>query len=322
MTAPEPVLAEVTRGTRIESRHRGALVLLDPAGSVGLTCGSVEVAVFARSALKPLQALALLDSGFAPQSPALALACASHDGAQVHREGVRAVLAGAGLAEDALGCPPDLPWGRDALVSYLAGGGKPAAVCHNCSGKHAAMLATCVAAGWDVGSYLDPGHPLQQAVVATIEKVGASAVAESSVDGCGAPAHAISLEALARGFAVLAAGARGSYAGAVRDAMRAHPELVGGVGRAVTDLLAEVDGLVTKDGAEGVWAGALPDGRAFAVKIGDGAARALPPVVAAVLLSWGLDGAAVRRWAQVPVLGGTSRVGEIRASTELARLLS
>ena len=320
---------DVTRGGRVESRHRGTLVLLDAGGAVSVAVGDVDEPVFARSSLKPLQAVALVDNGFAQPPAALALACASHDGAEVHRDGVRAVLAAAGTDERPLRCPADLPMGAVASAEYVAAGGRPAAICHNCSGKHAAMVATCVANGWDVETYLDPRHPVQTAVQRTIEQLCGEPIVATSVDGCGAPAHAVRLGGLARAFATIAADARtpaggtssGTSRASVRAAMRAHPVLVGGVGRAVTDLIADVDGLVVKDGAEGVWAGALADGRAFAVKIADGASRALPVVVATVLASWGIDCPGVRQWATSPVLGGGAPVGELHASAGLLAAL-
>lgn len=312
----EPFLIDVTRGDRIESRHRGSLVLLDGSGAVELSAGVVDEPVFARSTLKPLQTAAMVRSGFPGPAEAIALASASHNGADVHRHLVRSVLAAAGLDETALGCPADVPWGREAMLAYVAGGGVASPVCHNCSGKHAAMVATCVASGWDPGGYLAESHPLQQAIRRHVEERCAEPIAATSVDGCGAPAHALSLTGLARGFASLARGGE-----PVVTAMRAHPGLVGGAGRAVTELIAEVDGLMCKDGAEGTWAAALPDGRAFAAKIADGAARALPPVMAAVLRRWDLDGDAVRRWSAVATTGGGSPVGAITASSDLRSLL-
>ena len=149
-------LVEVTRDGHVESRHVGRLVLLDGTGT--RTAGGPDEPVLPRSALKPLQAAALLGCRFPRPGGALALAAASHDGEDVHLAAARATLRAAGLDEDALQCPPDLPGGRDALLSWAAAGGRAARVCHNCSGKHAAMLATCVAAGWPMADYLEPGR--------------------------------------------------------------------------------------------------------------------------------------------------------------------
>ncbi|MFN2519122.1 MAG: asparaginase [Jatrophihabitantaceae bacterium] len=316
------VLLDVTRNAFVESHHRGSLVLLDAAGAVAVAAGAPERPVFPRSSLKPLQAIAMLECGYAGRDGSLALAAASHAGEDVHVAGVRAILASAGLEETALQCPPDLPSSPQAMLAHVRAGYGLQPICHNCSGKHATMLATCVANGWDLATYRDPAHPLQVAIRASIEAAGSESVAASGIDGCGAPAHAISLVGLARAFAATARAAQGTPAALVRAAMRAHPRLVGGTGRAVTELTAGVDGLLCKDGAEGVWGAALPDGRAFAVKVDDGAARALPPLLAAALRHWGRTGEAVRRWSTVDVLGGGEPVGAIQWSPALVDLLS
>jgi L-asparaginase II len=325
-TAGEIELAEVTRGAIVESRHRGRIVVLDrdAGGTPRVRCaaGDVSSPVYARSAIKPVQATAMVEAGFDGPSAALALAAASHGGEEIHLAGVRAVLAAAGLAESALRCPADLPLSAVAQADWLRAGRAPAPVCHNCSGKHAAMVATCVRNGWPVAEYLQPDHPLQQAIATAVVRFGGEPIGATSVDGCGAPAHAVSLTALATAFAALAGSPVDSPAGRVGAAMRAHPLLVGGTGRPVTELPPDADGLVCKDGAEGVWAAALPDGRAFAAKITDGNGRALGPLLAAVLATWGFDGPAVRRWAALPVLGGGLPVGELRPAEQLLSLLS
>lgn len=310
-------LLDVTRGGAVESRHRGSLVLLNAAGAVQIAIGDVESPVFPRSALKPLQTVAMLDAGLIGSRQTIALASGSHLGEPVHIAGARATLAAAGVAESALRCPPDLPGHPPALVEWVRAGRGPAAICHNCSGKHAAMLATCVAAGWDTGSYLEPAHPLQRAVISHVERLGGSSLSATSIDGCGAPAHSIPLLALARSFARLTTAPSGSPERIIADAMRAQPMLVSGTGTPVTELCTEVPGLLAKNGAEGVWAAALPDGRAFAAKIDDGSARALGPLLATALRVWGFDGPAVRRWAAVPVLGGGRPVGTVGASPAL-----
>jgi L-asparaginase II len=312
-----PVLLEVVRSGLVESRHRGSFVLLDADGSVARIAGEVHGPVFPRSTLKPLQAVALLECGYPGRGAELALAAASHDGEDVHRAGVEAILTAAGLAETALQCPQALPSNEAAMLAQVQAGGGPRRLCHNCSGKHAAMLATCVAAGWDTGSYRDPAHPLQVAVRGVVERFADEPVRAVGVDGCGAPAFAVSLIGVARGFRTLATALPSSPAGMVRDAMRTYPRLIGGTGRPVTDLTAGVPGLVCKDGAEAVWGAALPGGRAFAAKIDDGGARTFGPVLCAALRYWDVDGAAVQRWATVPVLGGGEPVGEIRWSAQL-----
>ena len=312
-----PVLVDVVRSGVLESVHRGSIVVLEPEGE--LTLGVVDAPVFPRSSLKPLQAVAMLELGFVGRDASLALGAASHDGEDVHIAGARATLAEAGLDESALRCPPDLPSGRAALLAWTHAGQAEAPICHNCSGKHAAMLSTCVANGWSL-DYVDPQHPLQQALRARVGEQCGEAVHDVAVDGCGAPAFSVSLRGLARSFAALSTAARGPQR-LVAEAMRAHPRLIGGTGRPVTELTTAVPGLVAKEGAEGVWAAALPDGRAMAAKLADGAMRALPPLLAATLLRWGYDVPAVRYWLAAPLLGGGVPVGAITASADLRGLL-
>ena len=318
----DAALLVVVRGPRVESWHRGRVVLLDADGGVELAAGDVHAPVYPRSSLKPLQTVAMLASGFDGPDEWVAMASASHNGQDVHRRTVAAILRAAGLDDTALQCPPALPRDEPVMLEWVRSGHGPARICHNCSGKHAAKLATCQSAGWDAGSYLDPGHPLQREIVAQIERLSGTQIAATSVDGCGAPAHALPLIGLARAFAAVAGAASGTQAHRVAAAMQTHPELVGGTGRAVTELMDEVPGLVAKDGAEGVWGAALADGRAFAAKTSDGSARALGPLLAAALSHWGFAGPAVRRWSQVDVLGGGHPVGAVRWSDDLQALLT
>jgi L-asparaginase II len=233
--------------------------------------------------------------------------------------GVREILASAGLTEDALRCPPDLPLDEETRHRLLRAGGGRDRVHMNCSGKHAAMLATCVAAGWPTGSYRDPDHPLQQRIRTTIERLAAEPVAAIGVDGCGAPLMALSLTGLARAFAAIAASPAASAELRVANAMRAHPAWMSGTSRYEALLMNAVPGLLMKPGADGVCAFALPDGRAAAVKIDDGAQRAVPPVMAALLrqlvaaeFTGHADVAVLDDLASAPVLGGGEPVGEIR----------
>ena len=306
VTPGDPVVAEVVRNGFVESRHHGRVVVLDRDGSVLLSVGAVDEPMFPRSSVKPLQAAAMLDAGWKPGDDAqIALACASHSGEDAHVDVVRRILASVGLDESALQNTPDLPLDEAAARAVVRAGADKDALHQNCSGKHAAMLATCVANGWPIATYRDPSHPLQQAIRATIESGAGEPVAATAVDGCGAPLFAISLVGLARAFAGLAGGL-------VADAMRAHPELVGGSGRDVTALMRDVPGLVAKDGAEGVYAAAFADGRAAAVKIGDGAGRARRPVLAWALEQLGVDPARTAALRDVPVLGHGVPVGTVR----------
>jgi len=306
VTQTDPVVAEVVRNGFVESRHHGRVVGLNADGSIAFAIGAVEEPMFPRSSVKPLQATAMLEAGWQPRDDAeIAVACASHSGEDVHVAVVGRILASAGLDVAALQNTPDLPLNEAAAHALLRAGGDKDALHQNCSGKHAAMLATCVTNGWPIDSYRDPQHPLQQRIRSTIEQYAGEAVSAVAVDGCGAPLFAISLLSLARAFAAIAQSR-------VADAMRAHPELVGGTGRDVTAVMRDVSGLVAKDGAEGVYAAALPDGRAAAVKIGDGAGRARRPVLAWALEQLGVDATATERLRDVPVLGHGEPVGSVR----------
>ena len=310
MTQTDPVVAEVVRNGFVESRHHGRVVGLNPDGSIAFAVGAVDEPMFPRSSIKPLQATAMLDAGWQPGDDAqIALACASHSGEDVHLAVVRRILASAGLDESALQNTADLPLNEAAAHALLRAGGDKDALHQNCSGKHAAMLAACVTNGWPIASYRDPQHPLQQRIRSTIEQHSGEDVSAVAVDGCGAPLFAISLVGLARAFSAIAQSR-------VADAMRAHPDLVGGTGRDVTAVMRDVPGLVAKDGAEGVYAAAFPDGRAAALKIIDGAGRARRPVLAWALEQLGVDADATEALRDVPVLGHGEPVGFVRNVTQ------
>ena len=284
---------------------------------MALALGDLDRPVFPRSANKPLQAAGLVEAGWRPATvDQLALACASHSGEPVHLDVVRSVLGS--LPEDALGCPPSLPLDEATAHALLASGGGPTRLHMNCSGKHAAMLATCLLRGWPTEGYLDRGHPVQRAVQATLERLAGEPVAAVAVDGCGAPQHALTLTGLARAFSRLATAAPGTPEGQAAAALRARPELLGGTGRDVTALVRDVPGLVAKDGAEGVYAAALADGSAVAVKIADGATRAARIAVVAGLRALGAPARALEGLAVLPVLGGGRPVGEVRPAGALA----
>ena len=307
-------LVEVVRSGFREGVHRGSLVVLDPDGRVQLALGDVRSPVFPRSSNKPLQAVAMLRSGFTPADSAqLALASASHSGEPAHVEGALRLLADAGLTEDDLRCPADLPGDEPTRNAVLAAGGGRRRVYMNCSGKHSAMVSTCAANGWSLPDYLDPAHPLQRSGFETVAELAGEAVPTVGVDGCGAPIFALSLTGLATAFARLVTAAPATPERRVADAVRAHPFLVSGTGREDLLLMSAVPGLLCKAGAEGVHAGALPDGRAFAVKIDDGAARARGPVSVGVLRHLGVpDSEALAALADEPLLGGGVQVGSAR----------
>ena len=321
-TVPAPLsssavpIAYVVRGGVVESVHHGHVVGLDAAGDVRVRAGDPDVTVFARSSLKPLQAIAMLRSGLELDDELLALACASHNGESPHLGGVLRILSGVGLAPTDLQNTPDLPLDEAASLAWRTAGRVREPLAQNCSGKHAAMLATCVAAGWDTATYLQADHPLQRAARDVVTELTGDDVAHVTVDGCGAPLFSCTLSGLARAFAriaVAAGTADGSPLARVGRAMGANPFMVGGTGRDVTTLMAGVPGLVAKDGAEGVYAAALPDGRSVALKVLDGAQRPRPVVMAAALRALGCDAPVLDDVGHVPVLGHGRPVGVVEA---------
>ena len=318
-----PVLAEVVRSGFTESVHRGVVAVFSADGSVVLTGGTATAPMYPRSANKPFQAAAMLRCGLDLDGELLALAAASHSGEDFHVAGVRKILGGAGLAEDELHCPPDRPLDERAWEAMVRAGQPADRVHMNCSGKHAAMLATCVAAGWPTAGYTEPGHPLQQRIKSVLGGLAGEPVRMVGVDGCGAPLLAISVAGLARAFRAVVLAAPGSPERRVADAMRAHPEWTSGTSRPERALMAAVPGLLLKSGAEGVEGFALADGRAGAFKIDDGAARGRVPVTVALLRRLGVDAepgadrAILNELGSSAVRGGDRVVGEIRAAQQL-----
>lgn len=280
--AHAPVVAEVVRNGFVESVHHGIVATAGP-DDPWLEVGPVAEPVLPRSSLKPLQAVAMLRAGAELSGKLLALACASHSGEEFHRDGALAILRASGLDESSLQNTPGWPIDGAEDLRWVREGRAPTSLAQNCSGKHAAMLATCVAAGWDTGTYRDPGHPLQRLIVEVIEELTGDRVTATTVDGCGAPAFAVSPLGLARAFGHLASARPGTAERTVADAIRAHPEWLGGTARDVTDLIRAVPGLIAKDGAESVYAAGLADGRGVVVKIADGSERARAVVLHAAL---------------------------------------
>ena len=294
--APAPVrppahvpLVHLRRGGMVEGVHHGSAVVLSPTGAVLLEVGDVEVACYPRSTAKPLQAVAMVRLGLDLPADLLALAAASHSGEAFHLDGARRILDACGLGEDDLGNPADRPMDPVEREAWFAAGRPAGKRAHNCSGKHAAMLHTVVQHGWSHGDHLDPAHPLQRAIAATVAELTGEEIARTARDGCGAPLFAVSLRGLARAAGRIAAAGEGTAERRVADAMRAHPEMVGGTRRDVTALMRAVPGLVAKDGFEAVQVAALADGTSIAVKIADGADRARLPVTHALLARAGVD---------------------------------
>lgn len=308
-----PVVAHVVRGGFVESIHHGTAVVTGPRGEVLLEVGDSSGPVFPRSSNKPIQALAMVRSGLPIDGRLLALACSSHSGEEFHLAGAREILRSAGLDETDLQNTPDYPLGEQARTAWIAAGHPKQSIAQNCSGKHAAMLATCVAAGWDTATYRDPDHPLQRAVAEAVVDLTGEQISATAIDGCGAPIQAIPLVGLARAFGRLASATNGPEA-KLATAMRDFPEYVGGTDRDVTALIAGLPGLVAKDGAESVYAVGLADGRGVAVKIADGGARGRGVVLAALLRRIGVpDGPALAALEDQPVLGHGRPVGAVVA---------
>ena len=307
-------VAVTDRSGALESVHFGAVVGLGTNGDVEFALGDPGVVIYPRSSNKPMQAVAMVRAGLTLPSELLALVCASHDGTSHHREAARAILATAGLDEGCLGNTPDLPLDTNAARAILREGGGPTRIAMNCSGKHSGMVVTCALNGWPYDiSYLEPHHPLQEAITTTIAELAEEEIGHVGVDGCGAPAHMMTLSGLARCFRNIATGTAGASGDAVAAAMREHPEMVGGERRDVTQLMRNVPGLVAKDGAEGVFAAALPDGRAVALKIADGASRARPAVMLAALDRLGVDTTAAAELMTHVVRGHGHPVGIVSA---------
>lgn len=327
-----PVIAEVTRGSRVESVHRGRIVAVDADEGVLFAIGDVDTPVYPRSALKLMQALPLVESGAADAfgfgDRELALACASHSSEPAHVDMARAMLSKAGLTQDDLQCGAHWPlFGSGEMVALARSGEEPTRAHNNCSGKHAGFLCTCVHQGFDTGDYLADANGVQRQVRATIEQLtGATLYADRcGLDGCSAPTYALPLVAFARGFARLATGngleaARAKAARRLMAACMAEPLMVAGTGRFCTDLMDGCAGRVyVKTGAEGVYVGTVPEeGIALALKCDDGATRAAEVAMAAALVrALGPDHdltASIASFAVRPVRDWNGlQVGELRA---------
>ena len=311
----------VSRGGMAESVHAVAACVSDRDGRLAgeSSPGAAALEVFVRSAAKPFQALAAVRAdalealGLGDRH--LAVACASHDSSEERVLLVQEILATAGLGEDALACGIAAP--LDGRVAREIGDDiRP--VHHNCSGKHAAMLATCVVNGWPIATYLEPDHPLQRGLKAAFSELTSEPVVSVGVDGCGAPLFSASLTGLARAFSALVLAAAGTAERRVADAIVAAPEFASGSRRDEAALLRAVPGAIGKAGAEACYAVALPDGRAVALKIDDGGRRACPVVMVQALRRLdvdsesGVDAEAMHRIGEVAVLGGGRPVGELR----------
>lgn len=280
MSGRDPIVVDVVRGGVVESASMVDAVVVDHRGRILFEAGDPGRVAYARSSLKPIQAAVCIDLGWQPAAPEhIAVACASHNAEPEHLRAVRALLASAGLDEDALQGPVAYP----LLDSQAARAGAPTRIMRDCSGKHAAFLATAVARDWPVPTYLELDHPVQAAVIERTRAL-TGRIEAIGVDGCGAPTPAAPLRAIAHAF-----GRALIDAPRVCDAMRAHPFLVAGTGRIDTAVMHAVDGLALKSGAEGIVCFASPAaGVSGALKARDGGHRSVAPAVLAVLIRLGL----------------------------------
>jgi len=335
-TSSNPVLVDVFRGDRVESRHRGAVAIVGSGGRLVLALGDVDTPVYPRSAVKALQALPLVESGaadvFGLSEEELAIACASHSGAQVHLHAVEGLLAKANLRDRDLACGPHWPLSEVTSRALLRAGRRPRAIHNNCSGKHAGMLAASVHLGWDPHGYETAEHPLQVMIARILSETCGVPLEPSDmgIDGCSLPTYAMPLRAMAHGFARFGTGAglspdRARAAKRLMDACFAAPVLVAGEGRLDTKVLRGLPGeAFTKGGAEGVHCAVLPKlGLGIALKVDDGgkrgAERLLVEVLAALLPKAGTVLADERAGAIHNWKGRT--VGRLAASDALSSAL-
>ena len=298
------VLAKVTRGDLVESLHLGHLIVLNADSSTYLSKGSPELPIYPRSAIKSLQAAAMLKAGLKVEENELAIICASHSGSQSHINLVTKMLTSRGISTLQLKNAVDKPLGEKEKITW---GDKPASqLAQNCSGKHAGMLITCQQNGWDMNSYLEINHPLQVAIKNEIEVLAGEKVSAVSVDGCGAPLFAISLIGLARAILNLVK-SKDDLHQQIVSACTKYPELVAGDGRLTTRMMKAVLGLFMKEGAEGVQVCALSDGRVIAIKIIDGSWRPIAPIIMEVFKRWGVE----MPDESVKIYGGQNIVGGV-----------
>ena len=301
------VLARVTRGDLIESLHLGHLIVLNADGSTYLSKGSPELPIYPRSAIKSLQAAAMLKAGLNVEFNELAIICASHSGSQSHIDLVTKMLTDRGVSIAQLKNAVDKPLGEKEKITW--GENAPSQLAQNCSGKHAGMLITCQKNGWDMNTYLELDHPLQVAIKNEIEELSGEKVSATSVDGCGAPLFAISLIGLARAISNLVKSKNSIYKQIVLACTK-YPELVAGDGRLTTRMMKAVPGLFMKEGAEGVQVCALSDGRVIAIKIIDGSWRPVAPIIMQVFKRWGVE----MPDESVKIYGGASVIGKVIAN--------
>jgi L-asparaginase II len=255
----------------------------------------------------------MVRTGLSLPAEQLALVCASHSGQDIHQETALKILASVNLDESALMNTPGYCMHVPSAHESIRTGRGKTALQMDCSGKHAGMLATCVINGWSTTDYLNPDHPLQIAITETITEVTGATPVAVSTDGCGAPAHMIELQHLARAMRALAVGDAGPEGRMIFEAMEKYPHMVAGDDRHATAIAAAVPGLAAKDGAESIYVAAMSDGRAVALKLSDGSGRGIATVLLAALQRLGVDVSAVPASVTEVVLGHGKPVGGVRA---------
>jgi L-asparaginase II len=291
-----PVLVEVTRGNRVESRHRGAVAVIDAGGATVFSLGDIDAATFPRSACKAMQALPLVESGAADAygfgDREIALACASHSGEPAHVELAASMLKAAGRGEEALECGAHWSFQQRVLLDQARSIDRPGQLHNNCSGKHAGFICACCHSGRDPKGYVTYEHPLQAEIRDTMADLTGTPLTRDNAgfDGCSIPTYAVPLKALAHGFAKMASGEglgphRAKASKRIIEACMAEPFYVAGTGRTCTQIMEVAPGRVfAKTGAEGVFCAAVPErGLGIAVKCDDGASRAADSIIAGIL---------------------------------------
>lgn len=302
-------LSGYTRSGLLEGVFFGHAVILDRTGGISQSWGSTTEIFFPRSSNKIAQATAMARLGLKLPPHLQALTAASHSGEDFHIAGVREILLSVDLSPTSLQTPPDFPLDKLERDACISRGEDPSPILMNCSGKHAGMLATCVINGWSTANYLDVDHPLQIAITTELEQMSHEKVAAVGTDGCGAPVLALTLPGLARMAHTAVLAEPGDPARTVADAMRAHPEYVGGTRRDVTHFMQRIPGMVAKDGAEGVYVAAFDDGPAIALKMEDGSDRGRNAAMAGLLVKMGVPNDSVADFLDQPIFGGGQKVG-------------
>jgi L-asparaginase II len=298
------VLANVTRAGLVESAHLGHLLVLNADGTIYLSKGNPEAIIYPRSAVKSLQASAMIKVGLDVGDEELAIICASHSGSQKHIDLVINMLAKRNIPLKLLKNASDKPLGENEKIAW---GDKPASqLAQNCSGKHAGMLITCKQNGWDYNSYIELNHPLQIAIKNEIELLSGEQVAKEAFDGCGAPLFAFSLHGLAKAISNLVTSNAKEHKQIVTACTR-YPELVAGEARLTTRMMKSIPGLFMKEGAEGVEVCALADGRVIAIKVIDGSWRPVAPIIMEIFKRWNIQ----TPDESVLIYGGSSVIGEV-----------